>query len=138
MRNISQDSAIPNSEGSHRVLDIPANEGSHRCHQKYYCLRVMSWEVLVDRTEPKSTDPRQLLSHVICEILFHVVKRTVSGRPQKCEDEQLQELLDDDPTQTQRQLAEALHVSQETISRRAAVYEQWEKSINSVNGSHMI
>jgi len=40
-----------------------------------------------------------------------------SGRPQKCEDEQLQELLDDDPTQTQWQLAEALHVSQETISR---------------------
>lgn len=40
-----------------------------------------------------------------------------SGRPQKCEDERLQELLDDDPAQTQQQLAEALHVSQETISR---------------------
>jgi DeoR/GlpR family transcriptional regulator of sugar metabolism len=29
----------------------------------------------------------------------------------------LQELLDDDPTQTQRQLAEVLHVSKETIGR---------------------
>ena len=41
-----------------------------------------------------------------------------SGRPQKCKDKQLQELLDDDPTQTQQQLAKALNVSQETISRR--------------------
>lgn len=41
-----------------------------------------------------------------------------SGRPQKCEDEQLQALLDDDPTQTQQQLEKALNVSQETISRR--------------------
>ncbi|KAL6253713.1 hypothetical protein P5V15_015528 [Pogonomyrmex californicus] len=49
---------------------------------------------------------------------FNVKDSERSGRPQKCEDEQLQELLDDDPTQTQRQLAEALHVSQETISRR--------------------
>ncbi|KAL6255560.1 hypothetical protein P5V15_013904 [Pogonomyrmex californicus] len=49
---------------------------------------------------------------------FYVKDSERSGRPQKCEDEQLQELLDDDPTQTQRQLAEALHVSQETISRR--------------------
>ncbi|XP_020295070.1 actin cytoskeleton-regulatory complex protein PAN1-like [Pseudomyrmex gracilis] len=49
---------------------------------------------------------------------FNVKDSERSDRPQKCEDEQLQELLDDDPTQTQRQLAEALHVSQETISRR--------------------
>ena len=40
-----------------------------------------------------------------------------SGRPQKWEDEELQVLLDDDPTETQQQLAEALNVSQETISR---------------------
>ena len=49
---------------------------------------------------------------------FNVKDSERSGRPQKCEDERLQELLDDDPTQTQRQLAEALHVSQETINRR--------------------
>jgi len=36
----------------------------------------------------------------------------------KCEDEELQALLDQDPTQTQRQLATALNVSQETVSRR--------------------
>ena len=41
-----------------------------------------------------------------------------SGRPQKCEYDQLQELMDDDPTQSQQQLAEVLQVSQETISRR--------------------
>lgn len=39
-------------------------------------------------------------------------------REQKCEDEQLQESFDDDPTQTRWLLAEALHASQETISRR--------------------
>jgi Transposase. len=42
---------------------------------------------------------------------------TRSGRPQKCEDKKLQTELDDDPTQTQEQLTEALNVSQETISR---------------------
>lgn len=49
---------------------------------------------------------------------FNVNDSERSGRPQKCEDEQLQELLDDDPTQTQQQLAESLNVTQETISRR--------------------
>ena len=39
------------------------------------------------------------------------------SRPQKFKDKHLQKLLDDDPTQTQWQLAEALHVSQETFSR---------------------
>lgn len=52
---------------------------------------------------------------------FNVKDSERSGRSQKFEDEQLQELLDDDPTQTQRQLAEALQVSQETISRRLRV-----------------
>ncbi|KAL6254762.1 hypothetical protein P5V15_014091 [Pogonomyrmex californicus] len=65
---------------------------------------------------------------------FNVKDSECSGRPQKCEDEQLQELLDDDPTQTQRQLAEALHHKKQS----ADVYEQWERSINSVNGSHTI
>ncbi|GFX30031.1 mariner Mos1 transposase [Trichonephila clavipes] len=41
-----------------------------------------------------------------------------SGRSQKWKNEQLHELLDDDPTQTQQQLARALNMAQETISRR--------------------
>ena len=49
---------------------------------------------------------------------FNVKDSARSGRPQKCENEQLQVLLEDDPTQTQQQLAKALNVSQETISRR--------------------
>lgn len=49
---------------------------------------------------------------------FDVKDSARSGRPQKCEDKELQALLDDDPTQTQQQLAIALNVSQETISRR--------------------
>ncbi|KAL6268313.1 hypothetical protein P5V15_001439 [Pogonomyrmex californicus] len=67
---------------------------------------------------------------------FNVKDSERSGRPQKCEDEQLQELLDDDPTQTQRQLAEALHVSQETISRRLRAMGKINKLL--VNGSHTI
>ena len=48
---------------------------------------------------------------------FNMKDSARSGRPQKCEDEELQALLDGDPSQTQHQLAEALNVSQETISR---------------------
>ena len=58
-----------------------------------------------------------------------------SGRPQKCKDEQLQELLDDDITQIQQQLAKALNVSQETINRHLRAVG---KIKNSVNGSHTI
>ena len=47
----------------------------------------------------------------------------------------MQAALDDDPTQTQQQLAEALNVSQEAISR---LYEQWGRSIKLANGSHTI
>lgn len=36
---------------------------------------------------------------------FDVKDSARSGRPQKCEDKELQALLDDDPTQTQQQLA---------------------------------
>ncbi|KAL6252042.1 hypothetical protein P5V15_015023 [Pogonomyrmex californicus] len=64
---------------------------------------------------------------------FNVKDSERSGRPQKCEDEQLQELLDDDPTQTQRQKHYMYHKKQS-----ADVYEQWKRSINSVNGSHTI
>jgi len=56
-----------------------------------------------------------------CETWFRQFKSgdfNVKDRPQKCENEQLQVLLEDDPTQTQQQLAKALNVSQETISRR--------------------
>ena len=49
---------------------------------------------------------------------FNVKESERSGRSQKCEDKQLQEILDDEPTQTQRQLAEALYMSEETFSRR--------------------
>lgn len=41
-----------------------------------------------------------------------------SGRPKTFVDAELQELLDEDPTQTQKQLAETLNVAQETISDR--------------------
>ncbi|GFS85896.1 mariner Mos1 transposase [Trichonephila clavipes] len=40
-----------------------------------------------------------------------------SGRPQKCENEHLLVLLDDDPTQTQQKLAKSLNVSQETMRK---------------------
>lgn len=38
-----------------------------------------------------------------------------SGIPQNCEDWKLHKLLDDEPTQTHSLVADALHVSQETI-----------------------
>ncbi|GFR29016.1 atrial natriuretic peptide receptor 2 [Trichonephila clavata] len=50
-----------------------------------------------------------------------------SGRTQSCENEQMRDLLDDDPTQTQQQLAKALNVSQETISRRLRAMGQINK-----------
>lgn len=43
-------------------------------------------------------------------------KRT--GRPKIFEDQELQELLDADPTQTRRTLAEALNISKTTMSKR--------------------
>jgi len=49
---------------------------------------------------------------------FNVKDSARSGRPQKCENEKLQVLLEDGSNQTQQQLAKALNVSQETISRR--------------------
>ncbi|GFR14103.1 mariner Mos1 transposase [Trichonephila clavata] len=52
---------------------------------------------------------------------FNVKDSERSGKPQKCENEQWQELLDDDPIQTQQQLAKDLNVSQETISGRLRV-----------------
>jgi len=58
-----------------------------------------------------------------CEIWFRQFKSddfdvedgARSGRPPKCEDEVLQALLDQDPTQTQQQMETALNVSQETV-----------------------
>ncbi|GFR12580.1 hypothetical protein TNCT_713441 [Trichonephila clavata] len=49
---------------------------------------------------------------------FNLKDSESSGIPQSFENEQLQELLDDDPNQIQHQLVKALNVSQETISRR--------------------
>ena len=42
---------------------------------------------------------------------FNVKDSARCGRPKNCDDEQLQALLDDYPTQTQQQLAKALNVS---------------------------
>ena len=56
-----------------------------------------------------------------------------SGKPQKFEDEQLQELLDDDSFETQWQLAETIHVSQETISRRLQAMRKTNKLNKSVS-----
>jgi len=47
---------------------------------------------------------------------FDVNDGARSERPPKCEDEELQALLYQDPTQTQQQLAKALNVSQVTVS----------------------
>lgn len=52
------------------------------------------------------------------EGLFDVEDAEREGRPRKCEDETLQALLDEDNTQTQQELAEALHVDQSVVSRR--------------------
>ena len=41
-----------------------------------------------------------------------------SGRPKNKIRRRFQELLDDDPTQTQQQLAGALNLPQDTISKR--------------------
>lgn len=57
---------------------------------------------------------------------LNVRDRGRSSGPQKCKDEDLQELLENDPTPTQRQLAEALHVSPETINKISKI----------VNGPH--
>ncbi|GFR12578.1 histone-lysine N-methyltransferase SETMAR [Trichonephila clavata] len=49
---------------------------------------------------------------------FNLKDSESSGIPQSFKNEQLQELLDDNPTQIQQQLVKALNVSQETISSR--------------------
>lgn len=58
---------------------------------------------------------------------FTVKYREHSVRPQNCKDEQLQELFDDDLTQTQQQSAKLLHVSQETITRCLRAIEKIDK-----------
>lgn len=49
---------------------------------------------------------------------YDVSDRAKPGGPKKYEDADLQALLDEDPNQTQKQLAEVLEVTQESISRR--------------------
>lgn len=49
---------------------------------------------------------------------FDVSDKERPGQPKKFEDPELEALLDEDPCQTQKQLAEALGVSQQTISDR--------------------
>lgn len=49
---------------------------------------------------------------------FDVSDKERPGQPKKFEDCELQELLDEDPCQTQKQLAERLKVTQAAISKR--------------------
>lgn len=57
-----------------------------------------------------------------------------SGRRQKFDDEELQELLDEDPTQSQQKLAEALSESRKSISIRL---KSIRRSRSWGNGYHM-
>ena len=49
---------------------------------------------------------------------FDVEDKPRSGQPKKFEDKELRALLDEDPTQTQEELADTLGVTQETVSVR--------------------
>ena len=49
---------------------------------------------------------------------FSVEDEERSGRPENFEDKELQALLDEDPTQSENQLAQALGVDRSTVSRR--------------------
>ena len=49
---------------------------------------------------------------------FDVEDKERSGQPRAFEDEELQALVDEDPCQTQKQLAEALNCAQSVISDR--------------------
>ena len=49
---------------------------------------------------------------------FDLKDKVRPGQPKIFEDQQLQDLLDDDPSQSQKQLAETLQVAQQTISYR--------------------
>ena len=49
---------------------------------------------------------------------FDVEDKERSGRPKAFEDEELQALVDEDPYQTQKQLAETLNCAQSVISDR--------------------
>ena len=63
------------------------------------------------------------------------IRNEERGRPgKKFEDAELQELLDEDATQTQQQLADRLNVAQETISRRLKAMGKIQKM---ENGFHM-
>lgn len=49
---------------------------------------------------------------------FHVDDRSREGRPKTFEDAELEALLDEDPCQTQKELASALGVTHQAISKR--------------------
>jgi len=59
--------------------------------------------------------------------------RNTENRP-KSEDVELQALLDKDDSQTQKQLAEQLSISQQAIP---IAYERWERFRKSADGCHM-
>jgi len=63
------------------------------------------------------------------------VRNEERGRPlKKFEDTELQEILDEDDTLSQQEMAEMLNVDQATISRRL---KSWERSKSAENGCHM-
>ena len=49
---------------------------------------------------------------------FDVEDKERSGQPKKFEDEELEALLDEDPCQTQQELAESLGVDRSTVGKR--------------------
>lgn len=62
-----------------------------------------------------------------------------SGRPQKYDGEQLQELLDEHPTRNSTQIEFKLWcIKRNSKDSQPDVYDQWGKSINSVDGSSKI
>lgn len=54
---------------------------------------------------------------MVCTVQ-NVEDKERSGRPKKFEEEELEALLDEDPCQTQEELAKSLRVTQSTISMR--------------------
>jgi len=66
---------------------------------------------------------------------FDVADKEHGKPPKKYEDVELQALLDEDDSQTQKQLAEQLSVSFNKLFPIA--YERWERFIKSTDGCHM-
>jgi len=57
-------------------------------------------------------------------------RKDKEGQPKKFEDEKVEALLDQDPSQTQEELAESLNVNRSTISRRLKAIRIFQKQGN--------